>query len=74
MQEEVNRADAENDHRQQCEQKLAILTLQLQDLSTAIDQLLSDIKAGRVQMKLYRQMKMYNDPNLNPILYNADKK
>lgn len=73
MQEEVNRPEANEEHRKKCERKLSILLIQLQDLSTAIDQLLTDIKSGHVQMKLYRQMKMYNDPNLNPVLYNADK-
>ena len=49
--------------------KLAVLNEQRQDLTTAIDQLLDDIEAGRKYMKVYRQMKMYNDPATNPILY-----
>ena len=49
--------------------KLEVLKEQQVDLSTAIDQLLDDIEAGRKYMKVYRQMKMYNDPATNPILY-----
>lgn len=69
MQEQVSRTDATEEHRQRCEAKLAILLEQQRDLSLAIDQLLDDIKAGRKYMKVYRQMKMYNDPSTNPILY-----
>ncbi len=69
MQQEVDRPDAAADHKAQCQQKLDILLQQRIDLSTAIDQLLSDIEAGQKYMKVYKQMKMYNDPSLNPILY-----
>ena len=69
MQEQVDRADASDDHRQRCQLKLDVLLEQQKDLSTAIDQLLEDIEAGRIYMKVYRQMKMYNDPSTNPILY-----
>ena len=69
MQEQVDRDDATDEHRQRCQAKLDVLFEQQQDLSTAIDQLLEDIKAGRIYMKVYRQMKMYNDPATNPILY-----
>jgi len=69
MQIEVNRADATEEHRKACAQKLEILLSQRDDLSTAIDQLLYDIKQGRKYMKVYRQMKMYNDETLNPVLY-----
>lgn len=69
MQEEVNRKEADEAHRQKCEAKLTILLEQQVDLSTSIDELLTDIEAGRKKMKVYRQMKMYNDPSLNPILY-----
>jgi hypothetical protein len=69
MQQEVNRTDADAAHKEQCAQKLAVLLEQQKDLSAAIDQLLDDIQAGRKYMKIYRQMKMYNDPNLNPVLY-----
>ncbi len=69
MQQEVNRTDAAADHKAQCQQKLDILLQQRIDLSSAIDQLLSDIETGNKYMKVYKQMKMYNDPSLNPILY-----
>ncbi len=69
MQQEVNRPDASPEHKAQCEKKLAVLLEQEQDLSTALDQLLADIEAGRKYMKVYKQMKMYNDPALNPVLY-----
>lgn len=69
MQEQVNREDASDEHKQKCNAKLAVLLEQQKDLSLAIDQLLEDIEAGRIYMKVYRQMKMYNDPATNPILY-----
>jgi hypothetical protein len=69
MQAEVNRTDASEDHRQACATKLAVLLEQRTDLSKAIDELLADIASGKKYMKVYRQMKMYNDPKLNPILY-----
>lgn len=69
MQQQVERDDINAAHRDQCQAKLDILLEQQRDLSTAIDQLLADIEAGRKYMKVYRQMKMYNDPNLNPVLY-----
>lgn len=69
MQQEVNRTDTSADHHAQCRNKLNILLEQQKDLSTAIEQLISDIEAGRKYMKVYKQMKMYNDPELNPVLY-----
>lgn len=69
MQEQVDRQDATPKHIQKCQAKLDVLKEQQVDLSTAIDQLLEDIAAGRKYMKVYRQMKMYNDPATNPILY-----
>ncbi|MFT3995267.1 MAG: DUF4254 domain-containing protein [Dysgonomonas sp.] len=69
MQQEVDRIDADVDHRNQCKKKLDILLEQRKDLSTAIEELLSDIECGDKYMKVYKQMKMYNDPSLNPILY-----
>ncbi len=69
MREQVNRKDADAEHIAKCQQKLDVLLEQQKDLSTAIDQLLADIEAGRKYMKVYRQMKMYNDPSTNPILY-----
>ena len=68
MQEEVNRTDASKEHLEKCRQKLDILLEQKEDLSTAIDQLLSAIEEGSIYMKTYKQMKMYNDEELNPVL------
>lgn len=68
MKEESERTDASPAHRQACQQKLAVLLEQKKDLSTAIDQLLTDISEGKKYMKVYKQMKMYNDEELNPIL------
>ncbi|PVX57888.1 DUF4254 domain-containing protein [Hallella colorans] len=69
MREQVEREDATDEHRQKCSDKLNVLLEQQVDLSLAIDQLLEDIEAGKIYMKVYRQMKMYNDPSTNPILY-----
>ncbi|HKO80100.1 MAG TPA: DUF4254 domain-containing protein [Chitinophagaceae bacterium] len=69
MQAEANRTDASQDHIAACQQKLAVLLEQRKDLSQAIDELLTDIEQGRKYMKVYKQMKMYNDPSLNPVLY-----
>lgn len=69
MREEATRPDASEEHRRACQAKLDILLEQQRDLSTAIEELLADIAAGRKYMKVYKQMKMYNDPSLNPVLY-----
>jgi hypothetical protein len=69
MRVETERTDAATDHLERCRQKLTVLLEQQRDLSSAIDQLLADYAAGRRHMKVYRQMKMYNDPSLNPSLY-----
>ena len=69
MQEQVNRQDTTAEHISKCQAKLNVLLEQQVDLSLAIDQLLEDIEAGRKYMKVYRQMKMYNDPTTNPVLY-----
>lgn len=68
MQEEAERPDASAEHRAACQKKLDVLLEQRVDLSTAIDQLLQDIEAGDKYMKVYKQMKMYNDDELNPVL------
>lgn len=69
MREQAERTDATPEHIQKCTDKLAVLLEQQKDLSAAIDQLLDDIRSGRKYMKVYRQMKMYNDPSTNPVLY-----
>lgn len=69
MRQETLRDDVDDAHRDACRKKLDTLLTQQVDLSTAIEELLEDIEAGRKYMKTYKQMKMYNDPSLNPVLY-----
>lgn len=69
MQEEAVRASASDEHRKKCQEKLAVLLEQRTDLTTAITELLEDIATGNKYMKVYKQMKMYNDDELNPMLY-----
>lgn len=69
MQVEVDRTDTDHAHQKSCNDKLQVLLEQRTDLSSAIDQLIEDIAAGNKYMKVYKQMKMYNDPSLNPVLY-----
>src|SRR5690606_28510156 len=66
MREEANRAEASAEHRANCQTKLNVLLEQHQDLSSAIENLIEDIENGRKYMKVYKQMKMYNDDELNP--------
>ncbi len=73
MNEEATRENATDAHRNACQKKLDILLEQRVDLSTAIDTLLSDIASGDKYMKVYKQMKMYNDDELNPVLRNIKK-
>jgi len=73
MQIEATRKDATDEHRKNCTDKLNVLLTQRVDLSTAIQQLLDDIAAGKKFMKVYKQMKMYNDESLNPVLYQHKK-
>jgi hypothetical protein len=68
MNEEATRSNASDEHRAACQKKLDVLLEQRVDLSTAIDTLLNDIAAGDKYMKVYKQMKMYNDDELNPVL------
>lgn len=69
MNVEAHRKNASARHIIDCTDKLAVLMEQRKDLSTAIDELLADIESGDKYMKVYKQMKMYNDPGLNPVLY-----
>ena len=73
MNEEATREDASAEHRAKCNEKLNVLLEQKKDLSTAIDDLLIDIENGDKYMKVYKQMKMYNDEDLNPVLYQNKK-
>jgi hypothetical protein len=72
---EATRTDVTGEHRARCQEKLNVLLEQEKDLSQAIDMLLEEMAEGRKYMKVYKQMKMYNDPSLNPVLYgqNAGK-
>lgn len=73
MQEEATRPDASADHRAKCQAKLNVLLEQKQDMFTSISQLIEDIENGDKFMKAYKQMKMYNDEELNPVLYQNKK-
>ena len=73
MRAEAQREEASEEHRKNCNTKLVTLLTQREDLSGAIDRLLEDIASGRKYMKFYKQMKMYNDPSLNPVLYAGKK-
>jgi len=73
MQQEVDRKDSSAEHLAQCKTKLTILLEQKENLSLAINQLIEDIGSGEKKMKVYKQMKMYNDPALNPVLYAKGK-
>ena len=73
MARETERTDVGEEHLSACRRKLDVLNAQRMDLSTAIEELLEDIEAGRKYMKTYKQMKMYNDPSLNPVLYAKSK-
>lgn len=72
MRQEAGRTDATPEHVARCKAKLDVLLEQRTDLATAIDQLIADIEQGRKYMKVYRQMKMYNDESLNPVLYRKE--
>ncbi len=69
MQQEAIRQNTSNEHRAQAQAKLNVLLEQRKDLSLSIEQLLDDISKGKKKMQVYKQMKMYNDPDLNPVLY-----
>ncbi|MCX6215579.1 DUF4254 domain-containing protein [Spirosoma sp.] len=69
--EQVDRPSVSDEHRQKASQKLAVLLEQENDLAQCFDELLEDIRNGDRYMKVYRQMKMYNDPTLNPVLYTS---
>ncbi|HIY48077.1 MAG TPA: DUF4254 domain-containing protein [Candidatus Alistipes faecigallinarum] len=73
MSVEAHRGDVDAAHREACARKLEVLLTQQKDLSRAIEELIEDIEAGRKYMKTYKQMKMYNDPSLNPVLYASKK-
>lgn len=73
MNEEANRIEASDEHRAKCQEKLNVLLDQKSDMFTSISQLIEDIENGDKYMKVYKQMKMYNDEELNPVLYQNKK-
>ena len=73
MNEEIQREDAAEIHRKKCFGKLSVLQEQREDLGQCLDKLLADLSAGKKRLKVYRQMKMYNDESLNPVLYGKDE-
>lgn len=74
MDEEIQRPNVADEHRKKCSVKLSVLNDQRNDLKKSLETLLADLKDGKKRMKVYQQMKMYNDENLNPILYQKEKK
>lgn len=74
MDEQTKREDASREHIEKCKYRLSILKEQAKDLQQCLNELIDDLLNGRKFMKVYRQMKMYNDPNLNPVLYKKNKK
>ncbi|MBI2826186.1 MAG: DUF4254 domain-containing protein [Planctomycetia bacterium] len=73
LQEQIDRADATGEHRHKAADRLAICQTQRTDLAGALAELVADVAAGRKRLKVYRQLKMYNDPTMNPYLYAAGK-
>jgi hypothetical protein len=73
MREQAERKDASEEHRKKCSQKLMVLLEQKDDMHSAYNELIEDIKTGKRKFKVYRQMKMYNDSSLNPVLYSQTK-
>ncbi len=74
MREQTTRAEVDEGHRESCRRKLAVLLEQRSDLARCLDELIEDIRSGVRYMKVYRQMKMYNDSTLNPVLYGTQPK
>lgn len=70
FEDQLKRNDLSDELRKSVSHKLAVLKIQEDDLETCFDELMDDLKSGKKYMKLYKQMKMYNDPNLNPVFYN----
>ena len=73
MDEEIQRLDVTDEHRKKCSGKLSVLQDQRNDLKKSLEKLLADLSNGKKRLKVYQQMKMYNDENLNPILYQKEK-
>ena len=73
MDEELQRMDVTDEHRKKCSGKLSVLQDQRNDLKKSLEKLLADLSNGKKRLKVYQQMKMYNDENLNPVLYQKGK-
>ena len=73
MDEEIHRLDVTDEHRKKCSGKLSVLQDQRNDLKKSLETLLADLSSGKKRLKVYQQMKMYNDENLNPVLYQKGK-
>ena len=73
MDEEIKRLDVTDEHRKKCSGKLSVLQDQRNDLKKSLETLLADLSNGKKRLKVYQQMKMYNDENLNPVLYQKAK-
>ena len=73
MDEEIQRPNVADEHRKKCSLKLSVLNDQRNDLKKSLETLLADLNNGKKRLKVYQQMKMYNDENLNPILYQKEK-
>ena len=73
MDEEIKRLDVTDEHRKKCSGKLSVLQDQRNDLKKSLEKLLADLSNGKKRLKVYQQMKMYNDENLNPVLYQKGK-
>ncbi len=73
MDEEIQRPDVSDEHRKNCSGKLSVLHEQRNDLRKSLEKLLADLSNGKKRLKVYQQMKMYNDENLNPVLYQKSK-
>lgn len=74
IEEETLRKDVDAAHKQKCQQRLALITQQLSDLKQSLQDLIDQVLAGKRAFRVYYQLKMYNDPTLNPELYNQSKK
>ena len=73
MDEEIQRLDVTDEHRKKCSGKLSVLQEQRNDLKKSLETLLADLSSGKKRLKVYQQMKMYNDENLNPVFYQKGK-
>ena len=73
MDKEIQRLDVTDEHRKKCSGKLSVLQDQRNDLKKSLEKLLVDLSNGKKRLKVYRQIKMYNDENLNPVLYQKGK-